>query len=276
MAAYDGAVNDGASGIEGLADRALTSAAVLWFLVAVAGQWLFVVYIIGFFGPPTLQGNFEAWNRNTFLPHGYVAGDTIGNLTLAAHVMMAAIITFGGTLQLIPQIRARAIWFHRWNGRLFVSIAFAISLAGLFLHAARGTNLIGGIAIALNALLIMFCAGQALGYAIARDIETHRRWALRTFMVVNGVWFLRVGFAAWIVLTQGVVIKPKFDFVFFIFWAFGNYLVPLAVLELYLRTEGRAGALSKVAVAALLIGLTAVMAVGIYGAYQIFWRPLIT
>lgn len=275
MAAYDVATDADRSSAEALADRALKSSALLWFLVAVAGQWLFVAYIIGFFGPPTLQGNFEAWDRNKFLPHGYVAGDTVGNLTLAAHVAMAAVITFGGTLQLIPQIRDRAIWFHRWNGRLFIIIAFAISLVGLFLNATRGTNILNAFGITINALLIMFCAGQTIGHAMAGDIDTHRRWALRTFMVVNGVWFLRVGFSAWIVMTQGLVATPKFDFVFFVFWAFGNYVVPLAVLELYLRTEGRAGALAKFAVAAVVVVLTAVMAVGIFGAYMIFWRPLL-
>ena len=71
------------------------------------------------------------------LVHGYVPGDTPGNLAFAVHVMMAAIITFGGTLQLIPQIRARAISFHRWNGRLFIALAFGISLAGIFTNAVR-------------------------------------------------------------------------------------------------------------------------------------------
>lgn len=262
--------------VDTAARRALVSSGRLWFLVAVAGQWLFVVYIIGFFGPPTVAGDFEAWDRNTFLPHGYVAGDTTGNLVLAAHVAMAAVITLGGTLQLVPQIRSRAIWFHRWNGRLFIVVAFAISLAGLFLNATRGTNILNAVAITTNAVLIMFCAGQTIGRAMAGDIDMHRRWALRTFLVVNGVWFLRVGFSAWIVLTQGFVSVPKFDFVFYIFWAFGNYVVPLAVLELYLRTEERAGALAQFAVAAIVAGCTAVMAVGIFGAYWYFWGPLLT
>jgi uncharacterized membrane protein len=258
------------------ADKALRAAAVLWFLVAAAGQWLFVYYIVNFFYGPTLAGDFAAWDRNKLMPHGYVAGDTVGNLALAAHVLLAAIVTFGGTLQLIPQIRARAIWLHRWNGRVFILVAVVISIAGLLLHAIRGTFVLNGIAIGINAVLIWFCAAQTLGFALARDIDTHRRWALRTFMVVNGVWFLRVGFSAWILFTQGLVATPKFDVGFFLFWAFGSYLVPLAVLELYLRTENEGGAVGKLGVALLVAGLAVVMAVGIYGAHMIFWRPLLT
>src|SRR5688572_11239905 len=83
---------------------ALDAAARFWFLVTVVGQWAFRSYIFGFYGPPTLQGDFAAWNRNTHLIKGYVAGDTAGNLAFAAHALLAGVIAFGGTLQLVPQI----------------------------------------------------------------------------------------------------------------------------------------------------------------------------
>lgn len=255
------------------ADIVLKGAAGLWFLVAVAGQWLFVVYIVGFFGPPTVTGNFEAWDRNKMLFHGYVAGDTVGNLAFAAHVMMAAIVTFGGTLQLIPQIRARWPRFHRWNGRVFIFTAFAISLAGLFLHFTRGHPSESGLgAITLNAVLIMFCAGQALGFAMARDIDTHRRWAMRTFMAVNGVWFLRVGVMAWMILTQS---SMKAAMPFITFWGFGSYILPLVVLELYFRAERGDSVAAKLGVAVLIVVCAAATAVGIFGAFMFLWRPLL-
>jgi len=116
----------------------------------------------------------------------------------------------------------------------------------------------------------------ALRYAIARDIDTHRRWALRTFLVVNGVWFFRVGLFSWISINQGPVgIGENFDGPFIVFWSFANYLLPLAVLEFYLRTQDRAGASGKFAMAAGLLVLTAAMGVGIFGAYMFFWRPLL-
>lgn len=260
-----------------LADGLLRSAAVFWFLVAAAGQWVFVAFILGFYGAPTLSGDFEAWDKNKFLTHGYIAGDTAGNFAFAAHVMLAAIITFGGTLQLVPQIRARAIGLHRWNGRLFILTAFVISLTGLFMNAARGsTGMFDHLAITLNALLIMLCAGQTLGYVLARDIATHRRWALRTFMVVNGVWFLRVGMMGFMAAKIGLFGGPKeFDANFYAFWSYGSYLVPLAVLELYFWAQDRGGAGGKVATAALLFVLAAVTAVGIAGATMIIWWPML-
>ena len=260
-----------------IAGGLLKAAAVFWFLVAAAGQWVFVAFILGFYGAPTLTGNFAAWDKNKFLTHGYIAGDTAGNLAFAAHVMLAAIITFGGTLQLVPQIRARAIGFHRWNGRLFILTAFVISLSGLFMSVTRGdTGMFDDLAIALNAVLIMLCAGQTIGYALARDIDTHRRWALRTFMVVNGVWFLRVGMMGWMIAKIGLFGGPKeFDANFYAFWSYGSYLVPLVLLQLYFYAQDRGRAPLKIATATLLLVLAAVTAAGIVGATMIIWWPLL-
>jgi Predicted membrane protein (DUF2306) len=262
---------------EFVADKALKSAAVLWFLVTVGGQWLFATYIFAFYGATAAVGNWEAWNKR--LIHGIVDGDLTGNIALAVHLLLAGIITFGGPLQLIPQIRASAPTFHHWNGRVYILTAFVISLGALYMVWTRGV--LGGfanhLAISLNALLIMYFAAVAVRHAIARNIDTHRRWALRLFLAVSGVWYFRVGMMAWVILNQGPVgIGKNLDGPFAIFLAFGQYVVPLAVLELYLRTQDRAGAAGKFAMAAGLVVLTALTALGIFGAFTFMWLPRLT
>ncbi len=253
------------------ADSALNAAARFWFAVAVAGQWAFLYYILAFYGPSTLTGNFKAWSRNKFLLKGYVAGDTVGNLFFAAHVLLAAVVTFGGALQLVPQIRARALAFHRWNGRVFLVTAMAASLAGLHMVWVRGStqNLDGAIAITINTALILAFAVLAWRSAAARDIAAHRRWALRAYLAANGVWFIRVGLFAWALLSHGHI--GIFDRI----WSFGCYLLPLGVLELYLRAKRGGGPGSRLAVAGGLFVSTVLMGVGIVGVYLALWRPLL-
>ncbi len=53
--------------LQNFADTTLKAAARFWFLVAVIGQGTFLYYIVAFYGPSTLQGNFEVWSKNTFL-----------------------------------------------------------------------------------------------------------------------------------------------------------------------------------------------------------------
>ncbi len=257
----------------GAATVALRASAAFWFATVFVGQWAFLYYIAAFYGTSIVQGDFKAWNRNTNLFNGYVAGDTIGNLVFAAHVLLAGVVAFGGTLQLIPQIRARVPAVHRWNGRVFLFTAMAASIGGLYMAWMRpGPGFVSRLSITLDAVLIIAFGALAWRAARAREISTHRRWALRTFIVANGVWFQRIGFMAWIIVNQGPVAMKPFSG----FWQWGCYLLPLLVLELYLRAKDGTAPREQFVVASGLVLLTLLMGAGILGIYMFSWRPLIS
>jgi uncharacterized membrane protein len=262
-----------------VADRALNAAAGFWLLVAVIGQWAFCYYIVAFYGRSTLTGNYQAWTRNTFLRMSYVRGDTAGNVAFAAHALLAAVIAFGGAIQLIPQIRKRAIVVHRWVGRVFFVTAMGLSASGLYMEWVRGDreNMMSGLAISLNAMFIMLFCGLAWRSALAHKIHAHRQWALRAYLVSNAQWFTRVGFLAWMILSRSVIRRgaEKLDNAFAVFWDFGCYMVPLIVLEFYLRAKHTGSRSGRFAMAGGLVLLTLVMAVGVVGAALILWRPLV-
>jgi hypothetical protein len=244
----------------------LSAAAAFWFAVMVIGQWIFVYYIAAFYGARTLSGNFAAWAEHPFVK-AYVPGDTIGNLAFAAHVMLAIAITLGGTLQLLPQIRARAVWLHRWNGRIFLSLSIVVSLAGFYMVWLRqgATPELHNLSISFNGALILIFAALAWRAGAARDIPSHRRWALRTLMVVNGVFFLRLLFSGWLLLTQS---EPSAT----MFYAFeaASFLLPLAILEFYLHARDKGGPITRAGAAAVIFGASAYMAVGAFAFTMIF------
>jgi uncharacterized membrane protein len=258
-----------------LASGALTASARLWFGAAVAGQLLFAVYVLVFYGGAVANGNLALWNK--VLPRGYVPGDTLGNLAVGAHMLMAVIITLAGALQLVPQLRVRAPRFHRWNGRVYVLLAVIASLIGLYMVWVRGSlgSFTQHLAISLNAVLIMLCAFMAVRHARARDLGAHRRWALRLFLVVSGVWFFRVGLTFWILVNKGPVgFDPvTFQGPFLVLLTFAQTLVPLAVLQLYLRAQRHASAALRLATAAGIAALTVAMGVGIFAAALMLWLP---
>src|SRR5262249_3514456 len=82
-------------------------------------------------------------------------------------------------------------------------------------------------------------------------------WALRTFMVANGSgYFIRIGTAGWSVFAAGVGTAKgsgPMDY----FFRFAPFLVPLAVLELYLRARDSASAIARFATAIAIVALTA-------------------
>ena len=254
----------------------LGGAANFCYLAIAAGQLLFVAFILLFYYPATLTGNFAGWNAKPLIK-GFVAGDTAGNLFFAVHVLMAAVITFGGLVQLIPAIRSRWPAVHRWNGRLYLVSALILALGGLWMTWGRGTwlNLVGGFGITLDALLILAFAVMAWRSARAQRFAEHRRWAIRLFVVASAVWFMRVGYMVWGISTGGAGIGKAMDGPFDIFLAFANSLLPLAVAELYLRAGAHGTPLARKGVAALLTLGGFVILAGSAGAWLMRRSPYI-
>lgn len=251
------------------AQSALQTSAIVWFAPALIGQWFFAYHIAVEYIRTAFAGNYAAWNKRLFV--GLVAGDLVGNVALGAHLFIAFVITIGGTLQLIPQIRTYAPVFHRWNGRLYIVIAFVTSLAALYMIWTRetfGGILINDISVSIDGVLIMIFAAIALRYAMARKFDVHHRWALRTFMVVSGVWFTRVIYAFLSIVTQGQTPGVTDDMTgpTNIVIGFASYLLPLAVLELYFFAKLSPSVFGKFATAALVLAAAAATGIGVYGA----------
>ncbi|PVM84545.1 hypothetical protein DDF62_22670 [Caulobacter radicis] len=234
--------------------------------------------IIAHYGRKTVTGDLAGWNEKPII-RGYVSGDHLGNLMFAVHVLLAAVVTLGGLLQLLPTIRRRASALHRWNGRLFFVIACAMAVGGLWLTWVRGTYLspISAVSVSINGVLILVFAAMAWRLAVARKLEAHRRWAMRAFLVVNGVWFLRVAIMAWVIVSGGGIgMNRKLSGPADILLQFGSYLIPLAVLEVYFHAQCSAKSVVKHRAATLLIAMTVVTAGGVAGAVAFMWGPYMT
>lgn len=60
---------------------------------------------------------------------------------------------------------------------------------------------------------------------------------------------------------------------FLSFWSFADYLLPLAILEIYLSTKNGAGVSGRFSMAAGLLVVTVAMGVGIFEATIGIWLP---
>ena len=259
--------------LSSVADTTLKAAAQFWFAVTVVGQLIFAFTVASFYALTALRGDFHKWN----FTNGYVPGFSMGNTAVVLHIASAVIIMLAGAVQLVPQVRNRFPVFHRWNGRIYMLTAVTLSVAGLYMTWFRGS--VGDLSVhlgsTLNAVLIWLCGGMALHYALARDFKTHRRWALRFFLVVSASWFFRIGF-----FLSFLIFKGPFGFdpvtfrgPFLTFMTFGQYLIPLAVLEIYLRAQDRPGALRRLATAGMLFVTTLVMGAGLFAVATAQWVP---
>lgn len=256
--------------------RALRAGAAAWLVAAALGQWAFVLFIMLFFGGHTLSGDFAGLNDK---PHvtGYVPGDVLGNIQFIAHALMGGIVTFAGVWQLLPALRHRWPRIHRWNGRLFFVISLAAALSGLYLTWVRGSRLGPGsnFSITTNGLLILAFSALAWRSALKQDIGGHRRHALRAFLLVNGVWFLRIGIMIAALALAPLGVEIDYHGVVFVSVSFASWLLPLTMLELYLRAERSKLPLPKYAMALTLALLSLVTLAGSAAAVAFMWMPVL-
>lgn len=253
---------------------ALRQAATTWFVVASLGQWAFVLFILAFYGTRVLAGDLAGFNDKPLIT-GHVPGDTLGNLQLVIHVLLAAVVTFAGILQLLPALRRRWPAVHRWTGRSFLLAALVATLSGFYLTWVRGSqlNLASALSTSLNGLLILVFCWMAWRSARVRDIAGHRRHALRAYLLVNGVWFLRIGIVPAGAVMNALGHRVTYDGAVFLAVSYLSWIAPLACLELYLAAERspRAGFQRGVAVFFHLLAL--LTALGIAGAVMFMWWP---
>lgn len=254
---------------------ALGAAVAAWFTVAAAGQLVFAAYVLALYGGGLAGGALTAWNKVT--PRAYVPGETLGNLVFGSHVLFTVVIVVGGLIQLLPPLRRRAPALHRWNGRLYLLAALVLAVGGVVMMLSRGT--VGGfwqqLGTAINGLVIGMLALLAWRAARRGDTATHRRWALRLFLAVAGVWFFRIGLMAWLMIWRAPVgFNPDtFNGPFLVVLAWAQWLVPLLVLQLVFHAQASPSLVLKRATAGLVALLTLLTALGVAGASMLMWLP---
>ncbi len=86
---------------------------------------------------------------------------------------------------------------------MFIVAAIVASLAGLYITWSRNHfgGLPGQIAISGKRRRDLPLCRLRLAGRVARDFARHERWAVRLFLVVSGVWFLRVFLMTWALST---------------------------------------------------------------------------
>jgi hypothetical protein len=261
----------------------------------------FATYIFVHYWTSAAVGDFAKWNET--LIHPLAPRDVVGNTFIVMHITLAFIITVGGPLQVVlgwmatrngasqlpPRLRARLLRVHRWFGRTYILSAVLISAGAIWLtstqrpllfHAGPVPSFAAAAASDTNGALIILCALLAIGYARSGKIEAHRRWALMTFLMVSGVWFIRIGYGFWTVATGRTPFgggapgtTGDLDGWFDMLLGFARFIVPWIVLELYLYARRTTDSRVKMFAVATLALAAFVVGVGTVGAARLMWLP---
>ncbi|KAG9301213.1 hypothetical protein G9A89_012596 [Geosiphon pyriformis] len=207
------------------------SAYFMWFLSLVLGIGM-SAYIVEKF----LRKPWQKWESVENFGESRHGAAFIG-----LHWVGGILVNILATLQLLPFIRRRAIWFHRWSGRLVILGSITTCIGGLLFTWVRGT--VGGFPMSFSFTIygILFLASAILTYYYARkrQFSQHRRWAIRTFSLAIGSALYRLYIMPLFVIafgakgeagTDGWTHQKKIDYLTIAAWFF--YFPNLLVAEL--------------------------------------------
>lgn len=177
--------------------------------------------------PPNFDSLFLQGREATF------AG--VYRVAFYVHILSAPFVLASGLILLSEWVRQRAGAFHCVLGRIHVGVLLVLVLPS---SAAMSREAFGGWAAGVSFLVLTAatagCAIAGVIYARRRQYARHRRWMLRTYVLICSAVVLRLisGTAG----TIGVADPEQA----YIVAAWISWTVPLAMLEIAERLRSRA------------------------------------
>ena len=172
-----------------------------------------------------------------------VLGPEIGFPDMRRHFAHAPVLwthalAAGAALGLMPfqfwrGLRNRRRDLHRWLGRAYVLAILLGGLSGLFMAFFTMTGLVAGAGFFALALAWLGTTGMAFAKARAGDIDSHRRWMIRSAALTFAAVTLRI------YLPLSMVSGLPFDLSYTVI-AWACWVLNLIAVEVWLR-RGRRG-----------------------------------
>jgi uncharacterized membrane protein len=132
--------------------------------------------------------------------------DPIWNLAFNLHIIFGGLSLLSGWSQFSSRLRKRAMQWHRWLGRIYVSAVLVSGLSGLYVAFFATGGLASVLGFALLAVFWLGSTGIAF-VAISRgQIRLHQRWMLYSYAASFAAVTLRLWLPALVVLLGDFMI----------------------------------------------------------------------
>lgn len=201
-------------------------------ILTVVLRWLAVVLILRVL--VTILANYPDYfppNFDSLFLQGRAARFSgVYRAAFYVHILSAPLVLFNGLILLSESVRRRHGGWHRWLGRVQVVVLLLFVLPSSVVMARQA---FGGWPAGLSFLLLSAatasCAIVGVVYACRRRYDRHRRWMLRSYVLICSAVALRL-----ISGTAGLVGVPSPEHAY-IFAAWSSWLFPLAAFEIVER-----------------------------------------
>ncbi|MGH7171711.1 MAG: DUF2306 domain-containing protein [Gemmataceae bacterium] len=150
------------------------------------------------------------------------------------HILSAPLVLFNGLILLSAYVRRRHGGWHRGLGRVQVAVLLLFVLPSSVVMSRRAFGgWPAGLSFLLLSVMTASCAIVGVVHACRRSYDQHRRWMLRSYVLICSAVALRL-----ISGTAGLVGVPNPEHAY-IFAAWSSWLFPLAACILVERWPAR-------------------------------------
>ena len=153
-----------------------------------------------------------------------------------AHAVAGPIVLLNGLVLLNEKLRTRRPRWHRKLGRIqAILVVFVLAPSGIVMAVESFGGRAAGSSFALLAILTAGCSAAGVRSAFRGRFASHRRWMLRSYVLIASAVALRLISGA---LERIGVADPEAAY---ITAAWSSWLFPLAAFEILNRASGSAG-----------------------------------
>ncbi|MDZ4779776.1 MAG: DUF2306 domain-containing protein [Planctomycetia bacterium] len=189
-----------------------------------------VVFEYRHYMPPNFQADFLL-GREPYFWGGY-------HWAFYVHLVAGPLTLVLGTVLVSERFRQAFPAWHRRLGRVQVaSVLLLLAPSGLWMAFYAATGAVAGAGLGALAIVTAICVALGWRYAVQRRFQTHRRWMMRTFILLCSAVVIRlIGGLATVAEIDAMWIYPAS--------AWASWVVPLLVYEIGRSYGDRRGRLA--------------------------------
>ena len=162
---------------------------------------------------------------------------------VALHVVLGGVYLALAPFQFVGRIRSRHLNYHRWAGRMLVSVGLVVGTTALFIGLVIPK---GGwperAVIGLFGSLFLFALIRGFLHVRVRRVAQHREWMIRAFAVGLAIATARLFFFPALLITMADPSEKLFGTLLVVSLGVA-FVVHSAVAEIWIRSTRRSGAL---------------------------------
>ncbi len=146
------------------------------------------------------------------------------------HILPGMIFLVLGALQFVKKIRLNYINFHRWSGRIYLSLGLVIGLSAIAMsYTIRFGGYVETAAVTVFGSFFLFSLGKAYCHIRRKEFASHREWMIRAYAIGLAVATMRPIIGLFFAFSN----IPFHEFFGYIFWI--AFILHAFVAEKWIR-----------------------------------------